>query len=94
MNGSFAIGVEYPKTSANIGTLLRSAYCLGAAAVLLAEFRGRALAVLNRSCSDHKRWEALAKLSEMVKLTEGIDRPVPCSICRRSHGPEVRHECE
>lgn len=41
MSGAFAIGVEYPKTAVNIGTLLRSAYNFGAATVFTVGHRYR-----------------------------------------------------
>src|SRR3990167_2467869 len=43
---SFAIGIEHTKTPANLGTLLRSAYCFGAAMVFTV---GKRYA---RQCSD------------------------------------------
>jgi hypothetical protein len=48
-----------------------------------------------------KFWTTASEMPECPKCgclpciaVEAKHEAVPCSVCRRSHGPEIRHECE
>lgn len=38
--------------------------------------------------------EVPAREEEVARVERMLQLPPECSICRRRHGPEVRHECE